>query len=264
MEKVLNTCLVVNTDSSEGQRAMEIFREQYNKAGLTEGAAWILNNHPVFAEYLRMGISLFSKERPEYFLVRPALEADFITPEEINKAYPDVVYADAQIAHLVRSLPSIGELKWRKQFGYAVMPAPPKAMSLLDIRANNVNDFYSRSGGWYAGRRFASDDETSPGWLAIKKTPVVNSFNREWDSQKRLLLPSERIPNVAEMSWFITTYFAVRGVRLFQDVFVRTSSLESDRGPVHVGLFASKGLRVNYSGAQICDGDIGLSAAWNL
>src|ERR1043166_3828826 len=191
MEKVLNTCLVVNTDSSEGQRAMEIFREQYNKAGLTEGAAWILNNHPVFAEYLRMGISLFSKERPEYFLVRPALEADFITPEEINKAYPDVVYADAQIAHLVRSLPSIGELKWRKQFGYAEMPAPPKAMSLLDIRANNVNDFYSRSGGWYAGRRFASDDETSPGWLAIKKTPVVNSFNREWDSQKRLLLRSE-------------------------------------------------------------------------
>jgi hypothetical protein len=63
------------------------------------------------------------------------------------------------------------------------------------------------------------------------------------------------------MSWFITTYFEVRGTRLFEGVYVRTSTLDSFGQHVLVGLFDSAGLRVD----EDWDGDrndlIGLSAA---
>jgi hypothetical protein len=259
--KTLNTSALVTADSPKGQRATETFRAQYNKAGLNDESAQILNEHPGFAVYLAEGIRRFGAKAPDYGLAQSILGADFITPEEVTKARGAIVYTVEQIAALAESLPSENVLKWCKENGYAVMPAPPTAMSTLDVREIQSAHFYSKAGGWYADKKFAREDKTSFGWLAIKKTPVSNSTSKNWNEQNKLLSALEKVPNAAEMSWFITTYFEVRGVRLFEGVYVRTSSLNSVGGRVCVGGFDSDGLRVRDCWVDHRGDDIGLSAA---
>jgi hypothetical protein len=259
--KTLNTSALVTADSPKGQRATETFRAQYNKAGLNDESAQILNEHPGFAVYLAEGIRRFSAKAPDYGLAQSILGADFITPEEVTKARGAIVYTDEQITALAESLPSEDVLKWCKDNGYAVMPAPPTAMSTLDVREIQSAHFYSKTGGWYADQKFAREDKTSFGWLLIKKTPVSNSTSKNWNEQNKLLSALEKVPNAAEMSWFITTYFEVRGVRLFEGVYVRTSSLDSGGHHVNVGLFDSGGLYVNDYWDDHRNDYIGLSAA---
>lgn len=162
------------------------------------------------------------------------------------KTRTSIVYTEEQITALAESLPSEDVLKWCKDNGYVVIPAPPTAMSLLDVwEIAQPAHFYSKMGEWYSNQKFAREEKTLFGWLAIKKTPVANSTSKNWNEQSRLLSALEHVPNTAEMSWFITTYFEVRGIRLFESVYVRTSSLDSDGFRVRVGCFDSEGLRVN-------------------
>ncbi len=261
MKKSLNTSALVTADSPKGQRATETFRAQYNKAGLDEDGAQRLNEHPGFAAYLLEGVRRFGAKAPDYGLAQSILGADFITPEEVTKARPSVVYTAEQITALAESLPSEEMLKWCKDNGYAVMPAPPTAMSTLDVREIQSAHFYSKTGGWYADQKFAREDKTSFGWLAIKKTPVANSTSKTWNEQNKLLSKLETVPNAAEMCWFITTYFEVRGVRLFEGIYVRTSSLGSGGSRVRVGFFDSVGLGVSFCWDDYRYDVFGLSAA---
>lgn len=245
MKTTLNTSAPVTADSPKGQRATETFRAQYNKAGLNDKRAQILNEHPGFAEYLLAGICRFSAKAPDYGLAQSILGADFITSEEVTKARPSIVYTVEQITALAESLPSEDMLKWCKENGYAVMPVPPTAMSTLDVREIQSAHFFSKIGGWYADQKFAREDKTSFGWLMIKKMPVSNSTSKTWNEQNKFLSALEKVPNTAEMSWFITTYFETRGIRLFERVYVRTSSLDSDGRRVSVGLFDAGGLALD-------------------
>ena len=260
MKKTLNTSAPVTADSPKGQRATEIFRAQYNKAGLDEDSAQRLNEHAGFSDYLLAGIRRFGAKAPGYALAQSILGADFITPEEVTKARPSIVYTDEQITALAESLPSEDMLKWCKDNGYAVMPAPPRAMSLLDVRKIQSAHFYSKTGGWYSDQKFAREDKTSFEWLAIKKTPVANSISKNWKEQSELLSALEQVPNVAEMSWFITTYFKVRGIQLFDGVYVLTSSLGSSSRRVYIGYFYSDGLCVDIWFVDTREDYIGLSA----
>ena len=175
----------------------------------------------------------------DYSLPQSILGMDFITPEEVSNARLRIVYTDEQIKALAESLPSEEMLKWCKDNDYAVMSAPPQACSLLDVREIQPDHFYWKTGGWYADEKFAHEDKTSFGWLAIKKTPVANSTNKNLDQQSRLLSTLEHVPNAAEMSWFITTYFKVRGIQLFESVYVQTSNLDSLGNHITVGYFDS-------------------------
>lgn len=192
-----------------------------------DGLQRLFSRGDEWQNYLMAGIVRFTAKMPDYALAQSILGADFITPEEVTKARPSIVYTDEQITALAESLPSEDMLKWCKDNGDAVMPAPPTAMSLLDVREIQSAHFYSKTGGWYSDQKFAREEKTSFGWLAIKKTPVANSTSESWTDQNKLLSALERVPSAAEMSWFITTYFEVRGIRLFQSVYVWTSSLYS-------------------------------------
>ena len=260
MKTTLNTS-PVTADSKKGRRAIDIYRDQYNKAELNEDSAQILNEHPGFAAYLLAGIRRFSTKAPDYTLAQSILGTDFITPEEVTKARPSIIYTDEQITALAESLPSEEMLRWCKENGYAVMPVSPTAMSLLDVRELKSAHFYSKTGGWYADQKFAREDKTSSGWLAIRKTPVPNSTSKNWVEQGRLLSALETVPNAAEVSWFITTYFEVRGVRLFESIYVRTSSLDSDGRRVRVGGFGAEGLNVHSWGDGGRSEIFGLSSA---
>jgi hypothetical protein len=214
-----------------------------------------------FQTYVIEGIRKFSGKQPDYTLAQSILGADFISAEEIVTARPGIVYSPEQITMLSQSIPSEETLRCCKDNGYAVMPAPPSEMSLLGVRDTKNTDFYSQTEGWYANQKFARKDTTSFGWLAIRKTEVPGSTNKNWDEQNKLLSALEYVPNTATMSWFITTYFAVRGVRLFERMYVRTSSLDSDGDRVCVGAFGDEGLPVrNWSGGMR-HVSVGLSSA---
>jgi hypothetical protein len=62
-----------------------------------------------------------------------------------------------------------------------------------------------------------------------------------WDEQIELLSAHERVANVAETCWFVMTYCKIHGERLFERVYNRTSSLDSDGERLCVGLFGGHG-----------------------
>ncbi len=197
-----------------------------------------------------------------YGLAQRILGANFIAPEEVYKARSSIVYTMEQMTALAESLTSEDTLNWCKENGYAVMPAPPKAMSMLDVRVIQPAHFYFKAGAWYVDREFAHNDKTSFGWLLIKKTPAVNSTCKKWQDWDKFLSAPERVPNAAEMSWFITTYFEVRGVRLFEKMHVRTSSLGANSSHIAVGGFSPNGFNVyDYWDNESRDPVFGLSAA---
>lgn len=257
----LHPSVLVTADSPIGQQATEMFHTQYNLVGLTEESARILNEHPGFAAHLLAGIHRFSIKAPDYGPAPLILGTDFITPEEVNMACPNIVYTTRQITALAASLPPKDMLKWYKDNSYAVIPAPPTAMSTLDVQEIQSADSCLKTGEWYTDEKFAYGDRTFSGWLAIKKTSVSDSTSKNWNEQINLLSVHEKVPNAAEMIWFITTYFKVRGVRLFEDLYVRTSSLASDGRHVYVGLFFfALGLHVGHWHDADRKGNLGVSA----
>lgn len=190
---------------------------------------------------------------PSYDLAQSILGVDFITPEEATKIYPNVVYSDEQIAALAGSLPSEEVLRWCNSNDCAVMPAPPTTMSILDMRDMHIDlrddrqiaqfkESYSEKEAWSFNQKFIREDRTSPGWLMIKKTPVTDSTAKTWGEQNKILSELEVVPNAADMYWFITTYYRVRGVRLFEKTYARTSSLNSEGNAIHVGTFDIMGV----------------------
>lgn len=170
---------------------------------------------------------------------------DFITPEEVMKARPSLTYLPDQITALKQSLPPLAEIKEWSRRGYAMMPNPPWAMSLLDVYHLQAEHFFTETGAFCAAQGFIRREKTSFfGWLAIRKTSVQDSIRKDWVQQRGLISAFEGVPNVAEVGWFITTYFQVRGVRLFPKERVRTSSLDAHNRRVCIGDFLESGLAV--------------------
>jgi hypothetical protein len=258
--------MTMNSITSDQRKQYNRFTQDGARKALTivspdkDGLQRFFGRGDEWQDYLIAGIARFTAKTPDYGLAQSILGADFITPEEVTEARPSIVYTVEQITALAESRPSEDILKWCKDNGYAVMPAPPTAMSTLDIREIQSAHFYSKTGGWYAAQKFAREDKTAFGWLLIKKTPVSNSTSKNWNEQNKLLSALEKVPNAAEMSWFITTYFEVRGIRLFEGVYVRTSSLVSDGFRVDVGSFDAKGLDVNDWHDDFRYGNLGVSA----
>lgn len=120
-----------------------------------------------------------------------------------------------------------------------------KAYGLLEIRLLKPKLFYPKTGGHYEDDAFGKDDKVLPEWLTIRKGEVPDSAGKNWNEQLRLLSKDESVPNAPEMGWFITTFYEVRGARLFKQVYVRTSSTAAIDMRVSVS-FSNGGLVVYY------------------
>jgi hypothetical protein len=205
--------------------------------------------------FLRSG-TVFKNEE----VARMILGDDIVFPDETAEAR-GLSYTDAQLKHFADTMPSEEVLRWFKTNGYAIVAGPPSPMGLLEVRSLKSEHFYSKAGGWYEGHAFGNDDKAQTEWLAIRKEPVPNSFNQNWNEQLRLLSKDEQVPNAGEMSWFITTFYEVRGVRLFEKVYVRTSSVPSGGYRVFVGDFDEGGLCVDYYWDDVRYYSLGLAAS---
>lgn len=199
-------------------------------------------------------------ENIRYCQARQILGDNFLTPTEVAMARQGVIYTPEQSIILAESLPSREVLQWCEHHQYGAMPAPYKRLSTIEVRDLHPDQFYEPTDGWFAGERFAHQDQTSPGWLLVKTVPVLSSLKRSWTEQTPLLSKHESVPNAAEMNWFITTYFAVRGIRLFKEFFVRTSSLDTRGQSVGVGNYDKDGLSINYFGNDSACYYLGLAA----
>ncbi|MCR4276220.1 MAG: hypothetical protein NUV90_02455 [Candidatus Parcubacteria bacterium] len=191
------------------------------------------------------GIRRFTAKVPNYDLAKTILGKGFISPEEIATAR-GLTYTDEQLAKFGDTLPAQEALEWCRDNGMMLVAGPPKAMSLLDIRAIKTDYFYSKQGGWYAenAQKFARTDKAETVWIALRKEPVADSFSKNWSEQSELIAEPMVVPNAAETVWGLTVYKAVRGKYLLPNLYVRTSSIDSVGGHVIVGFFDARGLSV--------------------
>ena len=213
-----------------------------------------------FQAHILEGIQRFSAKQPDYALAQSILGVDFITPEEIAKVSA-VVYEKKHLASLHDTIPPEDVLRWCKENNYAVIAAPPNPINILNVRMLDSSLFYSKSGGWYAEQRFASENKTGTGWLMIRKDPVPKSTSKNWDEQNKLLSGIERVPSAAEVSWLVTIYFKVRGVRLLENIYIRCSDLDSFGVRVSVGYFDAEGLFVSDDWDDYRSDGLGLASA---
>ena len=133
-------------------------------------------------------------------------------------------------------------------------------LSILDIRSN-VQDkglFYSQD--WYDKQAFAKEcGEVS--WQLVRKTPVDDSTSKNWQEQQSLIGKDDEVPSAQVMVYTIIGHYVATGERLFERIYGRTSSVDSDSNHVYVGSFGSEGLFVDdfWDGSRL--GYLGVSSA---
>ncbi len=133
-------------------------------------------------------------------------------------------------------------------------------ISVLDVRKVDNGLFYSSSGGWYESEKFAKNKGTVS-WQLVRKTPVPDSTSKNWDEQQVLLGKDDEIPSAQVMVYTIIGHYKSTGERLFENVYVRTSCVDSDGLRVGVGSFGSAGLFVYYYWVNDRHSFLGVSSA---
>jgi len=196
-------------------------------------------------------------------VAREILGVDFITPEEIMSVSPDIKYVVAQMAEFERTLPCRAELMLLRDRGAILLPGPGAKKSLLEIRALNGEYFFCKK-GWYSHHceQFSHEDKVGAKWLKIRKKPASYSAGKNLDDMRLRLSGEGYVPNIAEVAWSVTSYRAVRNIRLFPHIFVWTSSEDSCGLRVFIGHNTRKGLSVNSLGDTIRYNSIGWAIAW--
>ena len=131
-------------------------------------------------------------------------------------------------------------------------------LSILKIRNQIASKlFYDQS--WYNNESFAKECEVK--WQLVRKTPVDNSTSKNWQEQQALIGKNDEVPTAQVMVYTIIGHHLATSERLFEHIYVRTSSVDSGGRRVDVGDFDSRGLGVNdwWAGHRI--GSIGVSSA---
>ena len=133
-------------------------------------------------------------------------------------------------------------------------------LTILEVRGKVERKlFYSHDDAWYNTQAFANE-KAGMGWHLIRKIPVENSLSKNWKEQQALLSKDEETPKASVLVYTIIGHFLANGERLFEKVYVRTSSLDSGGDRVFVGDFWSGGLIVSNWDDDDRDDDIGVSA----
>jgi hypothetical protein len=133
-------------------------------------------------------------------------------------------------------------------------------LSILEIRGKDGKLFYSHEDAWYNKQAFAKD-RGEAAWHLVRKTPVANSTSKTWDEQQALLAKNEETPTARVMTYTIIGHFLATGERLFENIYVRCSDVDSLGDRVDVGYFDSDGLHVHDRWDDHRYDDLGVASA---
>jgi len=183
------------------------------------------------------------KSMKRYTSAKKILGKDFISPEMITDAC-GVTYTDHRLDEIYKTLPSHECLVWCRDNNATLTVGPQRSLSLLGVRNVNNEHFHFTEGGWYSERdeAFARYDKIRPGWIALRKEPVADSFHKDWPNQNGLVIAPTVVPNAAEVAWVILVHVCVRGDFLFKNVWVRTSSVDHAGNHVGIGVAPCMGI----------------------
>jgi len=116
-------------------------------------------------------------------------------------------------------------------------------LSVLEIRGKMDSKlFYDQS--WYNKESFAKE-RGEASWQLVRKTPVDNSVSKNWEEQQALIGEDDEVPTAQVMVYTIIGHYLATGERLFEHIYVRTSSVGSGGYRVDVGDFAPYGLGIS-------------------
>ncbi|MFA6228178.1 MAG: hypothetical protein WC668_03235 [Patescibacteria group bacterium] len=134
-------------------------------------------------------------------------------------------------------------------------------LSILEIRGKVKRGlFYSYEDSWYNKQSFAKD-RGEVGWQLVRKTPVDNSTAKNWTEQQALLGKEDETPTAQVLAYTIIGHFLATGERLFEKIYVRTSTVVLVGGRVHLGFFDAAGLGVYGRWADDRHGALAVSSA---
>lgn len=134
-------------------------------------------------------------------------------------------------------------------------------ISILDIRGKVERKLFDgHEDSWYNKEVFAKD-RGEIGWRMVRKTPVPYSISKNWDEQQALLDKNEETPSAQVMAYTIIGHYLATGEHLFENVYVRTSSVDSGGNRVDVGSFDQYGLFVDGWGDDSSYDSLGVSSA---
>ncbi len=153
-----------------------------------------------------------------FFLAEKILGSDFISPITAMKKL-NFDYSPEQIVSLNNIMPDVDELIKFRVEGFTLMPRPS-------------SDFYPIN--------FSCVQ--AGGWLAFRKSPIVNSFGKDLAGQQELILSGERIPTTAEIAYCLIMYFDCYCKYLLSDCFVRSANTDEGGENYIMGFFSKRGV----------------------
>lgn len=132
------------------------------------------------------------------------------------------------------------------------LPLNPGRINELRDAMNGIEEEQKteRNFFWFgqnSSETFATEEKVGPRWLMLRKHVVPDSEGLHWSAQRKLIVPEEYIPTAVEIVWGLLTHFFEypKKRHLLQDVYVRTSSVDTKGEPVSVGLFGPDGIYIS-------------------
>jgi hypothetical protein len=134
-------------------------------------------------------------------------------------------------------------------------------LSIMDIKELEKCKALFRNQDWHKKEFFAKRTQ-DPSWRLIRRTPVENSFDKNWEEQQTLLdSQTEEVPLVRQVVYTTILHFLVTEERLFRIPRVRTLDVDLFDNHVVVGDFDKGGLFVIFHSDSDRDNLIGVSSA---
>jgi len=223
-------------------------------------ATRINTDHAFLANIARLMVDGVYEPSTSQRLAREIMGENFSGIEEAIKHFR-VNATEQQLAYLAEVPWSEEVLKSCKDTHVLVAVFP---LAILDMRGitrklENQTLFYPQD--WYDKQGFAKD-KGEVGWQLVRKEPIANSTSKTWRDQLALLSKDEETPTARIVAYTMIGHFLATGERLFEKIYVRTSSrLSSGGARVYVGFFVSDGLPFYSWFDDLWDDRIGLSAA---
>lgn len=136
------------------------------------------------------------------------------------------------------------------------------ALSLVELMDRSPDLFFQPADAWWGNESFATR-KGEVRQLKLRTGAVPSSLEKTWQGQQKLLGRGDFVPTARDVvEGMVAAYRS--GIRIFPDLYVRTSDVSSFGYRVGVGHFAEDGLHVSGHWDDARSSILGVAAARTL